>query len=486
MKMKKLLAGVLSAAMVATMIPVSMAMSSVSAAPEDSLVASYDFTKGETQGWAKYNGMDRAEGNDAITETDEGVVFTTNAYNTYSISNPLAGEVGDSGFTVMVDVSVPSTQAQNEFEGLFGFNSHGVWDWFGVTNSGVTMNMNAVAAPYTQRYFNINDVNPVATDMSSARYVLTIDADAITVYVNGEQIGQYTGTADKPADDTSTDVVSYGQAAMAVANTAQYFDLGYWRNQGDWGAFGSAMTVHGVSFYNTALSADDVAALGAYEPPVEDSDAITASVVDVTGKESYEEGDTVSVAVKATGNVDVGGYSFTLKYDNTLLKLAPQEDSSDPDVVVSNDGENGVVVLKADLQGENSVALSDTAATLYTFNFTVQNVPQSKNVEFSLTDTMFAYYDDNGIPTEYELVPTLNPCTVSLKAAAVIGNPYDFNEDGAAAPNVLDVMALAQLIVDQDPMNNSELDYDVHKDEQYPNVVDVLDVMALARIVVNG
>ena len=100
MKMKKLLAGVLSAAMVATMIPASMAMSSVSAAPEDSLVASYDFTQGETQGWAKYNGMDRAEGNDAITETDEGVVFTTNAYNTYSISNPLAGEVGDSGLLI--------------------------------------------------------------------------------------------------------------------------------------------------------------------------------------------------------------------------------------------------------------------------------------------------------------------------------------------------------------------------------------------------
>lgn len=486
MKMKKLLAGVLSAAMVATMIPVSMAMSSVSAAPEDSLVASYDFTKGETEGWAKYNGMDRAEGNDAITETDEGVVFTTNAYNTYSISNPLAGEVGDSGFTVMVDVSVPSTQAQNEFEGLFGFNSHGVWDWFGVTNSGLSMNMNAVAAPYTQRFFDLNVTAPVATtDMSEARYVLTVGVDAITVYVNGQQVGQYVGTAGKLADDTTADV-SYGEAAMALANVAQYFDLGYWRNQGDWGAFGSAMTVHGVSFYNSALSAEDVAALGAYEPPVEDPDAITASVVDVTGVESYEEGDTVSVAVQATGNVDLGGYNFTLKYDSTLLQLDPQEDSTNPDVIVSNDGENGVVVLKVDTKGENSVVLGETATTLYTFNFTVKNVAESKDVEFSLTDTMFAYYDGNGIPTEYELVPTLNPCTVSLKSSVVITCPYDFNKDGAADPDVRDVMALAQLIVDQGPMDDPALDYDVHKDEQYPDVVDVLDVMALARIVVNG
>ena len=246
------------------------------------------------------------------------------------------------------------------------------------------------------------------------------------------------------------------------------------------------MIVSAVSFYNTALSAEDVAALGAYEPPVEDPDAITASVVDVTGEESYEEGDTVSVAVQATGNVDLGGYNFTLKYDNTLLQLDPQEDSTDPNVIVSNDGENGVVVLKVDTNGENSVALGETATTLYTFNFTVKNVAESKDVEFSLTDTMFAYYDDNGIPTEYELVPTLNPCTVSLKSSVVITNPYDFNKDGAADPDVRDVMALAQLIVDQDPMDDPALDYDVHKDEQYPDVVDVLDVMALARIVVNG
>ena len=51
MKMKKLLAGVMSAAMVATMIPASMAFS-VSAAPEDSLVASYDLTTDTgREGW---------------------------------------------------------------------------------------------------------------------------------------------------------------------------------------------------------------------------------------------------------------------------------------------------------------------------------------------------------------------------------------------------------------------------------------------------
>ena len=264
MKLKKLLAGVLSATMVATMIPASMAFSGVSAAEDtgNGLVVSYDLTTNDGRSeWTKCYGLgrnDTATDTRVMTEGADGVTFT-NEYNAYSISNPLKGEATD-GFTVIVDVSVPSTQAQNEFEGLFGFNSHGMWDWFGVTNSGLTMNMNAVASPYTQRFFDLNAVAPVATtDMRDARYVLTVDADSITVYVNGQQIEQYSGTAGKLADDTTADV-TYGQAVMALVNVAEYFDLGYWRNQGDWGAFSSAMTVGGVSFYNTTMTEDEVEA----------------------------------------------------------------------------------------------------------------------------------------------------------------------------------------------------------------------------------
>lgn len=262
MKMKKLLAGILSATMVATMIPASMAFSGVSAAEDtgNGLVASYDFTKGQTNGWSKYNGQERTTGNENITESADGITFVTNAYNTYSLNNPLAGKVSDGGFSVIVDVSVPENQAQNEFEGLFGFNNHSTWDWFGVTNSGLSMNMNATATPYTQRFFDLNVTVPVATtDMSNAHYVLTVDADAITVYVNGQQIEQYIGTAGKVAGDTTADV-TYGQAVMALVNVAGYFDLGYWRNQGDWAAWGSMMTVGGVSFYNTAMTEDEVEA----------------------------------------------------------------------------------------------------------------------------------------------------------------------------------------------------------------------------------
>ncbi len=476
MKMKKLLAGVLSAAMVATMIPASMAMSSVSAAPEDSLVASYDFTQGETQGWAEYSGLTFTEGDvSQISQGEDGVTFTEEGTYSYSIANPLAGKVTD-GFAIAMDVAITGTM--NEYNGLLGFNNHEAWNFFEVTTNGVTVRHNN-----SEGFYDVIDTTTSSgLGAEMKRFVMVANSEKFDIYVDGALVKSLP-MSPVASGDVHPD---YCINTSNIANTATYFNIGFNCTNGTWQWNNSIMTVSAVSFYNTALSAEDVAALGAYEPPVEDPDAITASVVDVTGEESYEEGDTVSVAVQATGNVDLGGYNFTLKYDNTLLQLDPQEDSTDPNVIVSNDGENGVVVLKVDTNGENSVALGETATTLYTFNFTVKNVAESKDVEFSLTDTMFAYYDDNGIPTEYELVPTLNPCTVSLKSSVVITNPYDFNKDGAADPDVRDVMALAQLIVDQDPMDDPALDYDVHKDEQYPDVVDVLDVMALARIVVNG
>ena len=476
MKMKKLLAGVLSAAMVATMIPASMAMSSVSAAPEDSLVASYDFTQGETQGWAEYSGLTFTEGDvSQISQGEDGVTFTEEGTYSYSIANPLAGKVTD-GFAIAMDVAITGTM--NEYNGLLGFNNHEAWNFFEVTTNGVTVRHNN-----SEGFYDVIDTTTSSgLGAEMKRFVMVANSEKFDIYVDGALVKSLP-MSPVASGDVHPD---YCINTSNIANTATYFNIGFNCTNGTWQWNNSIMTVSAVSFYNTALSAEDVAALGAYEPPVEDPDAITASVVDVTGEESYEEGDTVSVAVQATGNVDLGGYNVTLKYDNTLLQLDPQEDSTDPNVIVSNDGENGVVVLKVDTNGENSVALGETATTLYTFNFTVKNVAESKDVEFSLTDTMFAYYDDNGIPTEYELVPTLNPCTVSLKSSVVITNPYDFNKDGAADPDVRDVMALAQLIVDQDPMDDPALDYDVHKDEQYPDVVDVLDVMALARIVVNG
>ena len=480
MKMKKLLAGVLSAAMVATMIPASMAFS-VSAAPEDSLVASYDFTQGETEGWAGYTvggvGTTYTEGNANITIDENGVTLPAGA-NNYSIANPLAGEVTD-GFTVVVDVSIPAGQAQTEYEGLFGFNNHAIWNFMGVTNDGYTLRANCEPSS-GQHWYDIIHNGTDVDFASPIRYVMTADRDQLVLYVNGEEIATF-------ADGTPNAQSYVGSTTVDFANEAQYFNLGEYaagNNGTAWEWWGTAMTVSAVSFYNSALSAEDVASLGAYEPPVADPDAITASVVDTTGAESYEEGDTVSVAVQATGNVDLGGYQFTLKYDNTLLEPQLPADSDDPFVSVTNDAENGAVVLRLNSNGENDIALGEEATTLITLDFTVLEVAEETDTTLSLTDTMFAYYDGTGIPVAYELTPTLNSCTLSLEAAVVITNEYDFNEDGSTAPNVADVMALAQLIVNKGPMDNPNLTYNVNGDAD--GIVDVLDVMTLAQIVVNS
>lgn len=478
MKMKKLLAGVLSAAMVATMIPASMALG-VSAAPEDSLVASYNFTTDEGRnGWTGYTvgglGATYTEGDSAITMDENGVTLPAGTHN-YSISNPLAGEVTD-GFTVVADISIPAGQAQTEYEGLFGFGNHTTWAFMGVTNDGYTARANCEPSSGHHWY----DMVHTGTDVdfsTPVRYVMTANADEMVLYVDGEEIVTYAnGTAD---------ATSYvGSTTLDFANEALYFNFGQFMGSGSWEWWGSAMTVSAVSFYNSALSADDVAALGAYQPPVVEPDAITASVVDTTAQESYEAGDTVTVEVQATGNVDLGGYTFTLAYDKDLLEVSLPEDSSDPSVVVTNDAEKGVVVLKVDLNGENSVVLSDEAATLASLSFTVKDFAESTETQLSLSDTMFAYYDNSGIPTAYDLVPTLNSCTIALTVPVSAGNQYDFNLDGQADPTVLDVMALAQLIVDEAPMDNPDLAYNVNESDD--DVVDLLDVMALAQIVVNS
>ena len=467
MKMKKLLAGVLSAAMVATMIPASMAFS-VSAAPEDSLVASYDFTKGETEGWTEYSTLNFTEGDVAqVTQDENGVTFTEEGAYSYTIANPLAEKVTqESGYTIAMDVQV--TGKMNEYNGLFGFNNHYAGDFFEVTTNGASIHHNNA-----EGYYDIVDTSTNVGLGEMVRYVFTADSDSLNVYVNGDLVKSMTAGSGNAA---------YSIDAYNIANTAKYFNLGFncyitwiekpttWNN--------SPMTVANVSFYNTALSKEDVASLGAYVPPVVEPDAITASVVDTTAAESYDVGDTFTVDVTAAGNVDLGGYQFTLKYDNTVLEPVLPDDSSDPDVTVSNDGENGIVALKVDLNGENTMVLGEEAITLFSLDFEVIAAPEAGSTELTLADTVFAYYDASGAVQAYDLVPTLNGCTVAI-AGTVTYSPYDYNTDGNVDVN--DLMALAQMIVNEDTFENASFTYDVNED----TTVDVLDVMTLAQMIVN-
>ncbi len=257
MKMKKLLAGVLSATMVATMIPASMAFSSVSAEGEgNGLVASYDFTKGQTDNWAAYSGETWVEGSEKVTVDETGMTIEENRYHSYSIANPLKGKVTDE-YTVIMDVMIPTTQAQNVYEGLFGFSNHTDWFFCGVSNNGYSMRMNAEPGG-VQNYFQMEGIAaaaPIQGKMS--RYVFTVDSNSAKVYVDGVFQREMT-SADFTGE--TKDVSTAFSSFAAWANDAAYFDLGYACAVGNWRIFASPMTVENVSLYNTAMTADEVAA----------------------------------------------------------------------------------------------------------------------------------------------------------------------------------------------------------------------------------
>lgn len=252
MKLKKLLAGVLSATMVATMIPASMAFSSVSAAPENSLVASYDLTTDI--------GREDWTGTEGYVSVDENGVSIAHDGETgkgqYYITNPLAGKDLTDGFSVVVDVAALLTD-DAVWDTLFGFskvNDLSAVNFFSVGNTGTTVRLNRQSENLNPYFFDIVG-NPML-DSSTQRIVLSVSSEAINIYLDGNAtpIASYSYNNTYAATEYSMNVIDY-------VDEAGYFILGavasYWGNP--------EINVKSVAFYDTALTSDDVVSLGAYE-----------------------------------------------------------------------------------------------------------------------------------------------------------------------------------------------------------------------------
>lgn len=284
MKMKKLLAGVLSAAMVATMIPASMAFSSVSAegTNEDSFVAYYDFTAGETEGWASYISNDMGAtwttGNGNIVADASGITFKTAGANAYSIENPLKGVVED-GFTISVNYTIPAEQASAAFgltsyESVFGFNNHTAWQYWQLSNDGTSIRSNSDNAykawtGTTENpadfYFDLAGFIATSYDIP-CQSTISVDSTGVRIYLNGEL--KQTWTNDD--DGVLTDVT------LGAADSLDFFNLGMNASGGTWNWVNSMMTVKDVAFYNSALSSEQVASLN----PEADREAYAKSIAD--------------------------------------------------------------------------------------------------------------------------------------------------------------------------------------------------------------
>lgn len=223
-------------------------------------------TEAGREGWSGYTASDMGatytEGNDTITEDENGVTFTEAGLNSYSLANPLKGQVTD-GFTVTVDATIPEGQELTDYEGFFGFNNHTTWQYWQASNNGATLQANSDLA-YTNWTGEAPGDNPfyygiVGSDQDAMRdvqYTISVDETGASIYLNGELVATYT--------EENSDYVS--AVTLGAANGLDWFNLGFNAGSGDWNWFNTLMTVSSVSFYNRALTAEEAAALAAYIP----------------------------------------------------------------------------------------------------------------------------------------------------------------------------------------------------------------------------
>lgn len=308
MKMKKLLAGVLSAAMVATMIPAGMAFS-VSAAPEDSLVASYDFTTSTGTGsWTDATWSAVGEGV-TITSGTGAVITGGDDHSSIYTTNALKDNAAN-GFSVVMNVAV--TDNATNFGGLFGFASDAAdvdANFFNVTGSGT-----GIHHTYTDGFYDIVSGSTVLGS-TMQEYAITVSDDQICIYVNGSQCVVYNHD-DTDQGSTWPQYPGYHIDSTSLVNSVDDFVIGY---LGFWE--GATATVQDVALYSSVLTEEEIADMSGVEP-VEPA-LISAYNFDGNLNNSVEgAGAAVTVAQGAGGMVG-DEISTSVEYVDGAVKLSP-------------------------------------------------------------------------------------------------------------------------------------------------------------------
>ena len=227
-------------------------------------VASYDFTSAgfDSSAWTAW----RATGGTlptvsagpglSITGGNQALENSADATSSYGTANPLKNQLTD-GFSVILNAAV--TDFIDDARNLFGFTkvsgttpTQSGNNFFLVAASGNGMHLNNIGTSGNDDdFYDITPGDPM--DISSiSQYILTVSATTITVYLNGHQAAQYTYNASGAAGEYRCDTIDF-------VNNSDWFLLGrvctFWGN-------GTA-TVQGVSFYDTALTAEEIAAINA-------------------------------------------------------------------------------------------------------------------------------------------------------------------------------------------------------------------------------
>lgn len=227
------------------------------AATAPTATASYDFTLSgfDSSGWTT---VKKGSGNVTVTP-GTGLSFPTaleDARLGYAIANPLKGKLSsENGFSVILNAAV--TTGINDYESLFGFNmtadpQSDPFNFYYVASSGTGMRLNVndkdQGTDAGTKYYDITGGTVLSMERTS-QYILTVSNTAITVYLNGTQVANYPWTEGNRS--------AYSYDTIGFVNTAEYFNLGI--ADSIWGNAGA--TIASAALYDTALTADEIAAI---------------------------------------------------------------------------------------------------------------------------------------------------------------------------------------------------------------------------------
>lgn len=304
MKMKKLLAGVLSAAMVATMIPASMAFSSVSAvAPDgvvtDGLVSYFTFDGNGTNSvdgatTASFLAEGSASAASIVEDSVRGqVVQIGGAFGSRSyvdLGNDLPA--GTTGVSFGGWVKLAEGQVAGTYIDMFTIDNTGTsdlsnWHYFTVSTNGTLHQNNG-------GYFDGAGTACLTNDGEWHYLVVTSSGTDIDVYVDGNHSYTYTSSATSlPTLATLTD----------VSGEEQHFYLGYIRQFWD----AANCYIDDYAIYNVELTAEQVRAnYNATLPDVVDYTSLNSAIAtaesiqaDSYTAQSYEALQTAIAAAEA-------------------------------------------------------------------------------------------------------------------------------------------------------------------------------------------
>ena len=248
--------------------------------------AEYNFKSAEfdSSAWTTVN---KGSGQVTVTQSD-GLSIPyglAEARAGYAAANPLKNRVSE-GFSVVLVGSV--TNGINDYESMLGFNNTAdpqsdAFNFWYVASSGTGVRLNInddkQSTENGTMYYDI--IGKGSLNIANSQYIVTVDASAITIYLNGVQQQKYEWSSAWSGSAYSYDTLSF-------INSAAYFNLGIagsiWGN--------AAMTVESVSLYNSALTADEIAAMNA---DLADFTALNAAIaaaeeVDITNYKTEKDG----------------------------------------------------------------------------------------------------------------------------------------------------------------------------------------------------